>query len=360
MNRHLLAAAAALALVVGCTPKDARPGHGAAEAQADAPFVFPHSPHLDGEVDCKACHGDVAAATRLLPTFRHAVLPAKNSDTCNGCHDDADFAEKIKLAIPPRSREFSVRMNHAAHLAKPGVTCKTCHEKPPEAGDKEAAKLAMATCTGCHKHQADYAVGQCMPCHTDLQRYEKPVAAFQHQGDFLKLHGALAKPTAERCAACHDQTFCADCHSATTVAARPSVIFPEDVQRDLIHRGDFISRHQIEAGADPTSCRKCHGSRFCDSCHTQQNLTGRTPLGPLSARDPHPTGWANDKGGGNFHGNAARKNIVACAACHDNGADATCVGCHQSGGIGGNPHPSGWKKKTADIGKNPMCGICHR
>jgi hypothetical protein len=132
------------------------------------------------------------------------------------------------------------------------------------------------------------------------------------------------------------------------------------VQRDLIHRGDFISRHQIEAGADPTSCRKCHGSRFCDSCHTQQNLTGRTPLGPLSARDPHPTGWANDKGGGNFHGNAARKNIVACAACHDNGADATCVGCHQSGGIGGNPHPSGWKKKTADIGKNPMCGICHR
>jgi hypothetical protein len=357
MNRHLLASLGA-ALLAACAAKDARPA--AAAGKADPPFVFPHSPHLEGEVDCKSCHGDITVATRLLPEFRHAVLPARNSDACNGCHDDADFKEKVKLALPARTREFTVRMDHAAHLARPGVTCQTCHKSAPEAGASDPVKLDMGTCTACHKHQADYAAGRCMPCHLDLKRYPKPVAAFQHAGDFLKLHGALAKPTAERCAACHDQTFCADCHSATTVAARPSVIFPEEVQRALIHRGDFVSRHMVEAGADPASCRRCHGSRFCDSCHTGQNLTGRGTLS--AARNPHPAGWGR-KDSGDFHGFAARKNIVACAGCHDNGADAVCVSCHRTaarGGIAGvSPHPKSWKKTAGDVGKNPMCGICH-
>jgi hypothetical protein len=353
MNRHLLVAFAA-ALLAACAAKDARNTEPA--AKADPPFVFPHSPHIEGEVDCKACHGDIVVATKLLPTFRHAVLPTKNSDACNGCHDDADFKDKVKLALPPRTREFSVRMNHAAHLAQKGVTCLTCHKSAPEAGSAVPVKLEMGTCTACHKHQGDYAQGKCTPCHVDLKRYPKPVAAFQHAGDFLKTHGQLAKPTAESCAACHEQTFCADCHSASTVAARPSVIFPEEVQRNLIHRGDFVSRHQAEAGADPASCRRCHGSKFCDSCHTAQNFTQGSALQP---RNPHPAGWGQ-KASGDFHGFAARKNIVLCAGCHDNGADALCVACHRVGGVAGvSPHPKAWNKKQGDISKNPMCGVCH-
>jgi len=358
MDRHLLAAVAlAAACLSACTTKDARPA--AEAAKVDPAFVFTHAPHLENDVDCLACHASVVSSTALSPTVRHAAFPAKNVDACNGCHDDKDFKAKVKLAVPARAREFSVRMNHAAHLTQKGVTCKSCHLKAPEPGDQEPPKLEMAACTACHKHQADYAAGACLPCHVDLKRYEKPVATFRHAGDFLKTHGSLAKPSAASCAACHDQTFCAECHSATTVAGKPSLIFPEEVQRDTIHRGDFISRHQIEAGGDPASCLRCHGPKFCDSCHTQQNLTGRTTLS--APRDPHPAGWANNPTGGDFHGFAARKNIVACAACHDNGADSTCVGCHQAGVANPkNPHPSGWKKKSSDIVKNPMCGACHR
>ena len=357
MNRHLLVAVAA-AFLAACAAKDTKPA-----AKADPPYVFPHSPHVEGDVDCKACHAAIVKDTKLEARVRHVALPKKNSDTCNGCHDDKDFKDKIKLAIPPRTRAFDVRFNHAAHLAKPGVTCTACHKEPPEAQQVQPSHLSMSACTACHNHQADFLAGRCTPCHVDLKKYEKPVAAFQHAGDFLRLHGNMAKPSAESCAKCHDQTFCADCHSATTVAGRQSVLFPEDVQRDFIHRGDYQSRHMIDAGANPASCRKCHGSKFCDACHTQRNLSA-TP-GLSSSAFQHPAGWTT-KGSGDFHGAAARKNIVACAGCHDNGAASTCVLCHgiNADGTpknGGNPHPSSFvsKHKGDDRKKSPMCMACH-
>jgi hypothetical protein len=363
MNRHLLLAAAA-ALLAACAAKDSKPA-----PQADPPFVFPHSPHVENDVDCKACHASIVKSTKLEARVRHVALPKKNGDACNGCHDDKDFKEKLKLAIPARRRPFDLRFDHAAHLAKAGVTCVGCHKAPPELGQVEPSRLEMSACTACHKHQADFQAGRCTPCHVDLKKYEKPVAAFQHAGDFLKLHGNLARPTAESCAACHDQTYCADCHSGATVAQRQSILFPEAVQRDFIHRGDYQSRHMIDAGANPASCRKCHGSAFCDSCHTQRNLSP-SPSGLASPVNPHPDPavWANNKASGNFHGTAARKNIVACAACHDNGSDSTCVGCHRVGGLAsvssGNPdgpHPSSFvsKHRGEDRTKRAMCMACH-
>jgi len=349
MNRHLLLVAAAAFLAACTAGPNAKPA-----AKADPPYVFPHSPHVDGDVDCKACHGAIVKATELENRVRHVALPKKNSDDCSGCHDEIP-----KLTIPARTREFDVRFNHAAHLAKPNVSCKTCHPAPPEAKQAEPSKPSMSACTSCHKHATDFAEARCTPCHQDLKRYEKPVASFKHAGEWLKLHGAMARPTAETCAQCHEQTFCADCHSATTVPVRQSIAFPEEVKRDFIHRGDFVSRHMIEAGANPASCRKCHGSQFCDSCHSLQNVS------PLSTnptlRDPHPAGWSNPAQG-NLHAAAARRNIVACAACHDHGpaaAETVCLGCHAGAG-GANPHPPSFLTKHRNDSKaKGVCQACH-
>jgi hypothetical protein len=354
MNRHLLVAAS-LAFLAGCAAKDSKPA-----PKADPPYVFTHSPHVDGDVDCKACHAAIAKATRLEPRVRHVAMPRKNSDACNGCHDDGDFKDKVKLALPARTRGFAVRFDHAAHLAKNGVACAACHKALPEPGQVEPSPIPMSACTACHKHQADYAAGRCTPCHVDLKKYPKPMEAFQHAGDFMRTHGALARPTAESCAQCHDQTYCAACHSATTAPARQSILFPEEVQRDFIHRGDYQSRHALDAGANPASCRKCHGSAFCDSCHTQRNLAG--PAFSPTVNNPHPPAW-KFKSSGDFHGYAARKNIVACAGCHDQGAASNCAtsSCHKSGPLGTNPHPASFisKRRGEDRTKSPMCMSCH-
>ena len=358
MNRHLLLVAALF--TTACAGADSKP-----TARKDPPYVFPHTPHIEGDVDCKVCHSAIVKDAKLEARVRHVSLPKKNQEPCSGCHDDKDFRDKIKLAIPPRTRAFEVRFSHKDHLAKPGVTCTSCHKELPEAGQAKPSRLSMDACTACHKHQADYAAGRCTPCHVDLKRYEKPVATFQHAGDFLRTHGALARPTAESCAQCHDQTYCAECHSATTAPARQSILYPELVQRDFIHRGDYQSRHTIEAGANPASCRKCHGSAFCDACHSQRNLSANTPLG--TALYLHPADWLN-KGSKDFHGTAARKNIVACAGCHDSGSSAICAGCHRVGAtsiIDGapmpSPHPQSFisKHKGEDRTKKGVCMACH-
>jgi len=350
MNRHLGLVVAA-ALLAACTAKETVP-----EPRRDPPFVISHGPHLDGEVDCLECHAPIAKATALESRVRHVQLP-KKGEICAGCHDAVP-----KLQVPARTHDFGLNFNHAAHLERLKAeknACLRCHVSLPEQKATEYDPPSMNACTSCHVHAQEFAAARCLGCHQDLKRYEKPVESFKHQGEFLKLHGGLARGGADSCAACHEQTYCGDCHSPTTAPGKPSLVYPEDVKRDLIHRGDYQSRHVVDVQANPASCRKCHGSNFCLTCHEQQNLM-QPPSSTLQPRNPHPVGWGTDKASGNFHGTAAKRNIVSCAGCHDQGAASLCVTCHQVGGFAGvSPHPTGWKKTQADISKNGMCAACH-
>ncbi len=343
MNRRL--SLVILAAAAGCTARNVRK----AEAE-NPPYVFPHQPHVENDVACTNCHASIKNATKLEAKVRHIQIPAR-SEVCAACHDQIP-----KLSIPARSLEFELEFDHAAHLPRVNGDCKRCHKELPEQGEKEPVAPPMAACTACHNHQRDFAEARCSPCHKDLRSYElKPVSTFAHVGDWLANHGALARPSARACAACHDQTYCADCHSAATAPTRQAIRWPEEVESDFIHRGDYVSRHMIDAGAQPASCRRCHGSPFCQSCHELQNVAS---LGLPTDRDPHPKGGAwLTKGSGQFHGDAARANIVACAACHDQGAGAICATCHK----GINPHPPGWSSRHSESEQHSkkVCQICH-
>jgi hypothetical protein len=287
------------------------------ERRLDA-TTFPHSAHTD--VDCTDCHVEIAKAAKL----GRARLPG--ADKCKECHDPPD-AMHTPPATPPRT-EYAFRFSHADHLPYLKGTknaCATCHKVLPEPGEKRKLTPPMSACTSCHHHQQEVAEARCRPCHESLKAYDlKPVeqfTEFSHGANFVREHGRLAKPSAETCAQCHDQSFCANCHANATLPVRPEIRFPENVTSDFIHRGNYVSQHQYDVQRDPASCRKCHGSFFCDSCHQQQQISPRS----LNPRDPHPPGWAQ-RGSGAFHGDAARSNIVSCAACHDQGAASICVG----------------------------------
>ncbi len=340
MTFRILAAALALA-AAGCASK-ARTAEGA----KNPPYVFPHGVHVDADVACEACHAGIATATAIQAGVRHIALPTK-SEVCGQCHDPIP-----KLAVPARAREVTITFSHAAHLPRVKGDCRKCHRALPEVGAAAAPVPPMDACTSCHNHAQDFATARCSPCHVDLKRYPlKPVAGYTHQADFLRTHGAWARSSAETCAQCHDQTKCAECHAATTGPMKPDVQFPEKVEADFIHRGDWVSRHQIDATADPASCRRCHGSGYCRSCH---ELNAVAP-GVGGARDPHPPGWADPS----MHGLEARRNIVSCAGCHDQGAASTCLLCHRAGS-GNNPHPPGFLKRFNDADKSQaVCRICH-
>jgi hypothetical protein len=126
--------------------------------------------------------------------------------------------------------------------------------------------------------------------------------------------------------------------------------------RRFIHRVDFLGRHPVEARADPASCQRCHATSSCESCHEHERVAAG-----WSSTNPHPPGWGLP-GSGSFHGDAARRNIASCAACHDQGDNSNCVSCHKVGGIGGDPHPAGWGShhSLGDASSDGRCVACHR
>jgi hypothetical protein len=344
----------AVALAAACGYKPAVQS----DAAKQPAYVFPHEPHVDGEVACAECHRDIASATQLDPAVRHVRLPANPSkqDACSGCHDTDP-----EMKVPARAREYRVRFSHADHL-KRVEDCRKCHQQLPERGDARPKTPPMAACTACHHHQLEFAQARCTPCHVDLKGY-RPETAFRHEGNWLATHGQLARPSAESCAACHDQTYCVACHSSATAPTRLENIFPERVDRAFIHRGDYVSRHMIDAGAQPASCKRCHGSGFCESCHELQGLS-KAFTGDLRRPTSHAqTDWVGPAGSRQRHGEAARRDITNCSGCHDQGADATCVGCHRVGGVAGarSPHPRSFLKAhdRGDIDDNAMCRACH-
>jgi hypothetical protein len=292
------------------------------------------TPTLPNEDKCMECHRE-----------------EKAKGNCKMCHTDVRYAQ------PWPSPEPALVMNHKNHIERVKEKCEVCHQELPNPIRTLKMTPPMSACTECHEHKSDFNQGKCSQCHLDLTRYQlRPISTFSHQGDFTLEHPRAARAAPDSCATCHEQNFCKDCH-AKTVSTRIEIKFPERVDRYFIHRDDYLSRHSIEARWDGASCRRCHGSSFCEDCHAKNNLT---PFAQ-NPRDPHPPGWALPGASTEFHGTAARRDITSCAACHDQGARSICVDCHKVGGIGGNPHPAGWTDRHPrhEISRNNMCLTCH-
>lgn len=326
------------------------------EASEEREIRFSHRVHAGAGLECAACHAEIQESKAL----DGRVLPKELK--CLECHADwkqAGQCQKCHLEQPPRSwpaRVRTVRIDHAAHLPRVNGDCTACHKALPEPSETLRLTPPMEVCLSCHNHQQDYRQNRCQPCHLEMTHLGlRPVAYFSHEGNYLSAHRLAARTAAGTCAQCHEQTFCSDCH-AQTVATPVEYKFPERVDRQFIHRDDYVSRHQIEASADPALCQRCHGVSFCQTCHAQVGLS-QSSANPLN---PHPPGW-NSPGTPQFHGPAAQRDIYSCQSCHDRGASSNCVACHRVGAIGGNPHPPAFLRShgSAEIARQPMCQICH-
>jgi hypothetical protein len=109
-------------------------------------------------------------------------------------------------------------------------------------------------CTECHEPRTEYV---------DYER-------LNHHPYFADNHRQEAYQQERLCAMCHQTSFCNDCH-ATRVELKPSIKNQTETYRRLPHRGDYITRHRIDGGIDPTSCFRCHGNPktaiSCARCH---------------------------------------------------------------------------------------------
>lgn len=319
---------------------------------------FPHRQHLGlacgdpGQpkcLTCVSCHNDIVVG-------REEGHPT--GDDCRECHQKDAHRVERSLALAPTAAHQSanrIRFEHQPHLAMPevGGQCISCHAGV--VSDRGGAPFPqMARCFECHEHQEQWDQGTCAPCHdsADLRR-TFPETFLRHGPGWDKQHGAEASLTTKQCAACHTSESCDDCHDVTQ-GLEIEVRQASRVEKDFIHPADFLTRHAMEAASEPARCLTCHRAETCDSCHIERGISAAR----ADAINPHPPGWVGpDSSRPNHHGYAARREIVSCAGCHDQGPLTNCITCHKVGGIGGNPHPDGWRSSRTP--SDVMCNYCH-
>lgn len=307
-----------------------------AKSKVDSTAI--HGKHLSSDIglECAVCHADVAKDKGIMQVF-------PSSSSCKDCHDDpaqVGFEQR-------KSEKRGVAFAHKDHLEL-GKTCADCHLKDPK-----ATQLTMPTHEQCKEcHASDYEQMLCAKCHISFGELGlTKLASYKHANDFKSRHAEFARREARSCAQCHTESYCLDCHNKHE-DLKPSLKYPEKVRTNMIHRGDWMTAHRIEAKVNSASCLKCHGVKYCTDCHNLKGVGAKAEKGFFQ----HPTGWMS-KGSSDFHGTKARTEIVSCASCHDRGGAGDCRTCHR-GSLGLNPHPEGWDGNGMSK-KERVCAECH-
>jgi len=331
------------------------------ETPAFDQMIFSHDDHVGFfELPCSDCHGDVADATSLDESFRPTEAACldchEREDNCGMCHTNVENRPVAWQVVP----EERIDISHADHMALEAVNddCTTCHSDGVTSTALPLTAPDHDTCMSCHNHEEDYAEARCGACHENFRGYPlTAVAEFDHGGDWIDRHGTMAANRDSACSQCHTESTCAECHSAVAPSVAAN-LFEHEVGRTVLHRGDWATTHSFEARANPSACLSCHTTQqtFCADCHDAVGVG----TGSETPSSRHPAGWMT-VGDPDFHGPPAQRDIVACASCHDQGAQSNCVTCHASGRVGGNPHPAGWNNRhdLDEVRSEPTCRACH-
>lgn len=128
-------------------------------------------------------------------------------------------------------------------------------EKSLPAAHPEALGEKRVLCSECHEEQAKGTL--------------KSLATFNHTPLFIREHRLYAANSERLCSVCHATSFCTDCHAIKS-EIKPSQKLGNRPDRELVHRGDFMTRHRIEGKIDPAGCYRCHGranNEQCRTCH---------------------------------------------------------------------------------------------
>ncbi len=307
-------------------------------------------PGLPQCLSCATCHKVAGEGSKLPPV-----------SVCRRCHKPNDSALAAFRPAPDEPEinlARTVHFEHAKHLKMPSLRgqCVPCHGGVVSTSPDTPANPFpdMKRCFKCHEHQQEWDRAQCTPCHSRAKISKvMPQTFLRHDAAFQRHHGTYAREKRAVCQNCHSESQCNDCHDVTQ-GLRVEKREPDAIQRRFVHRGDWLTVHPIEAKSQPRRCLSCHSTESCDACHVQHGVSGNA----FEGANPHPPGWVgSNPDAADFHGRAARRDILTCAGCHDQGPATNCIRCHAVGGPGGNPHPHGWKSARSDNAS--MCRYCH-
>jgi hypothetical protein len=358
-------------------PTAAAPSHVIFPTQR-LPLRFHHARHLAMPgVTCATCHPAATTSARvedrLLPTEAacapcHAIdreRPALRAQSplggCDLCHEGWRLDAPLRVAradVPSANLRFS----HARHAAL-GVGCERCHASARTVGLATRLELpTMATCVGCHRPGG--APHRCDVCHLTgadgrlrtrfAEGWMNPPAwmgGLHHDADFWFTHRLSAAQDGSRCAVCHTEGECADCHDGR-------------VRDRRTHPNDYVTMHAVDARMNSDRCGSCHrASSFCVACHQRAGVAASSSTSSRAFGRFHPPAqvWTTGPVTLRHHGAEARRAMRTCTSCH---SERDCVTCHATLGRGGggfSPHPPSFLSRCGSLlrASERPCAACH-
>jgi hypothetical protein len=259
-------------------------------------FAFSHERHVTLEkLACANCHADALASDA-------PGMPAR--DTCDVCHAEIDATRPPAQRVDTLFQGADFAAAHAAELPQEVVfshklhaagkqACNACHRGIEHASDVlRLARVQMDDCTHCHAERGVSGTAGCAQCHREVTRLWAPP---NHQANWTLAHGPIARArsevSAERCALCHEQSSCEQCHR---------------IQAPRNHTPYWHERaHGLAAMADRENCAACHEPASCERCHATTRPRN------------HVGSW-----GGTL--------ATHCLTCHQPLRYEECSACHQA------------------------------
>jgi Cytochrome c7 and related cytochrome c len=275
----------------------------------DPNLRFPHQKHLDRNIQCGQCHGQIEelelATREQLPRMAGCFVCHNQSGAAQG--DAKGACTNCHLTQPDGRIQVAFS---TGDLTPPRWLHNASHSADWIERHKTVAADDSAFCGSCH------AAKYCTDCHDGKVRPRKV-----HPNDWLSMHPQAARQDNPRCVSCHqEQTFCADCHRRTGVARDgPS---GNRLSGRRFHLPPEIwtlgprspQHHAWEAQRNLNACVSCHTERDCTTCHATKGVSGGQGV------NPHPVGFHNQCG------SAMKRNPRPCLVCHQAG-DSLLASC---------------------------------
>jgi hypothetical protein len=340
---------------------------------------FPHEVHEGLFPLCTGCHEGVPDGVN--------ATSYPEPESCASCHDGVE-EERIQWEGPTPS-VTNVEFDHVEHVremeadGEAALTCEACHSRP-DAERMTVEGAEVASCLGCHAHEADDHVtdADCTQCHVPLTQSgfsRSRIAAIEqpeaHEQDGFRgeVHGESSEGDAARCSTCHTRDRCLDCHVNTALypipsipPAPPDMMLPATEARydtpDDHASADFEEEHGSFSSA--AECTTCHTQEDCTSCHVApgppvlaeftRRADVRAPGAALVRDEPvsHESPFFL-----RGHEALAGSDESLCQTCH---TQETCTACHDAA-TGNEFHPDNFvtRHPTEAYGQSAECANCH-
>ncbi len=275
-----------------------------------ANLKFNHKVHLDRNISCETCHGDLSQIQTASPDNSLPVM-----GTCLTCHTGQDASDACSTCHTNDASGRLVTQFPEGELVPHGYYRNDAHNENFLQSHQHTSAEEQQYCENCHKPSF------CVDCHNGVA---KPVKI--HPANWILIHSISARKNSLECASCHQsQNFCIDCH-------RRSGIVDLDPYKDptllSFHPAGWVNspgapptatHHMFEAQRNIRACASCHEERTCLKCHSAKTEVG---YGLSRARrvNPHPP---------NFRSRCRSMislNERACMKCHEP-ADPNLLGC---------------------------------